>query len=259
MDETGVRIVPSNDSTMARKGSKQVEIIGLDDKRQITAVMACSLTGELLPLQLVYGGKTEKCHPRYTFPPDWHITHSPNHWANTSTTLEWISHVLVPFLVKKREDLQIPPEQPALCILDLFRAHRVEEVIDALKENNIRVAFVPGGCTGEVQPLDLSGNAEFKAELKQCFTSWYATQITSQPDDAAPIKIDVRLSALKPLHASWLVQSWKALRENVTAIISGWQQSGIVDGLEKAAGDGDAEGNEEVNIIIDGSDAQTLN
>ena len=252
MDETGVRIVPSNDSTMTKKGSKQVEIIGLDDKRQITAVMACSLTGELLPIQLVYGGKTEKCHPRYDFPTDWHITHSPNHWANTATTIEWIEHILVPFLEKKKQDLQIPPEQPSLCILDLFRAHRVEEVIDVFKKHNIRVTFVPGGCTGEVQPLDLSGNVEFKAELN---TSWYASQITDQPDDSAPIKIDVRLSALKPLHASWIVQSWRALRENTTAITSGWQQSGIVDGLEKAFNEEDEDIQEAViDIHIDGSE-----
>ena len=48
---------------MKGKGSKRVEIIGLNDKRQITSLFCAALVGELLPLQpicqrqqLVYQG-----------------------------------------------------------------------------------------------------------------------------------------------------------------------------------------------------------
>ena len=37
-DQTGVHLVPSSNWTVAKKGSKRVEIKGLKDKRQITAV-----------------------------------------------------------------------------------------------------------------------------------------------------------------------------------------------------------------------------
>ena len=36
---------------MEKNGSKRVELIAIDDKRQITGVFACSLTGTFLPLQ----------------------------------------------------------------------------------------------------------------------------------------------------------------------------------------------------------------
>ena len=39
------------------RGSKRVEIAGLQDKRQITAVFAGSLIGNFLPIQLVYQEK----------------------------------------------------------------------------------------------------------------------------------------------------------------------------------------------------------
>ena len=40
---------------MEKEGAKHVEIKGLDDKRQITAaVFGGTITGEFLPLQLVY-------------------------------------------------------------------------------------------------------------------------------------------------------------------------------------------------------------
>ena len=60
------------------------EIVGVDDKRQITAVLAGSLdlTGDFLAPQLIYKGTTKRCLPTVQFPPKWHITHSHNHWAN---------------------------------------------------------------------------------------------------------------------------------------------------------------------------------
>ena len=43
---------------MEKEGAKCIEIKGLDDKRQITAVFGGTLTGEFLPIQLVYQGST---------------------------------------------------------------------------------------------------------------------------------------------------------------------------------------------------------
>jgi hypothetical protein len=37
-------------------GSKQVEITGLEDKKQITALLSCTMSGNLLPSQLLYQG-----------------------------------------------------------------------------------------------------------------------------------------------------------------------------------------------------------
>jgi len=47
------------------KGSKRVEAVGVSNKLQITAVLCVALSGELLPLQLIYQGKTLTCLPRF--------------------------------------------------------------------------------------------------------------------------------------------------------------------------------------------------
>ena len=52
-DHTGINIVPGSQWTMEPKGSKRVELAGLNDKRQITAVFCASLAGEFLPVQLI--------------------------------------------------------------------------------------------------------------------------------------------------------------------------------------------------------------
>ena len=78
-DQTGIKLMPSSLWTMERQGEKRVEMLGINDKRQTTAVFCGTMLGEFLPVQLIYQGKTDSCHPKFSFPPDWHITHSPNH------------------------------------------------------------------------------------------------------------------------------------------------------------------------------------
>ena len=52
-DHTGINTVPTSSWTMDKKGAKQIEITGLDDKRQITVVVCGTLSGEVLPFQLI--------------------------------------------------------------------------------------------------------------------------------------------------------------------------------------------------------------
>jgi hypothetical protein len=85
---------------MELKGSKRVEIVGIDDKRQITAVFCGTLAGEFLPLQLIYQGKTKASLPPYKFPSDWHVTFTPNHWSNEDTTKE--SYITICTVKEKR-------------------------------------------------------------------------------------------------------------------------------------------------------------
>jgi len=61
---------------MNLKGAKQIKMVGLGDKIQITTLLSVSKSGHLLPPQLIYAGKTDACHPKVTFPEDWNITHT---------------------------------------------------------------------------------------------------------------------------------------------------------------------------------------
>ena len=72
----GLSIVPASDRTMEAKGVKRVEAVGINDKRQLTAVLAGSLAGDFLPPQIIYQGKAPRCLPLYNFPEKWHVTYS---------------------------------------------------------------------------------------------------------------------------------------------------------------------------------------
>ena len=75
-DKTGVKFVPQSEWTMATKGSNQVPVFGLEDKREMTVLLTVTPTGKLLPPHLIYAGKTNRCHSKVMFPEKWHITHS---------------------------------------------------------------------------------------------------------------------------------------------------------------------------------------
>ena len=66
-DPTGVNYVPVSSWTMEEEGSKKIELIGKDDKGQLTVLFAGSLNGDLLPIQIIYQGKSSRCLPNSTF------------------------------------------------------------------------------------------------------------------------------------------------------------------------------------------------
>ena len=51
-DQTALNYVPMSHWIMEKEGTKRVEIIAKDDKRQLTAIFAGSSSGDFLPLQL---------------------------------------------------------------------------------------------------------------------------------------------------------------------------------------------------------------
>ena len=99
-DQTGIHYVPVGSWTMEKEGSKRIEIAGIDDKRQLTAVFAGTLAGDFLPVQLVYKGKTTKCLPTTVkFPSDWSLSYSANHWSNEQTLNEYLKRVILPYML----------------------------------------------------------------------------------------------------------------------------------------------------------------
>ena len=122
-DQTAISIVPGSTWTMEAKGSKRVEIMGVGDKQQITAVFCGALTGEFLPPQLMYQSKTPACLPHYKFPSDWHVTYmyTPNHWSNEDEMKEYIELIITPHVDGKRNELNLPSDHPALAIFGVFK------------------------------------------------------------------------------------------------------------------------------------------
>ena len=137
-DQTGIHYIPVGSWTMEKEGAKRVEITAVDDKRQITAVFAGSLTGDFLPPQLIYKGTIRRCLPAVTFPQDWHVTCSHNHWANEETMVAYVEKILVPYVSNKRKALKLPQDYPTLVLFDHFSGQMTDAFFKLLEENHLR-------------------------------------------------------------------------------------------------------------------------
>ena len=218
---------------MAREGSKCVDIVGIDDKRQITAVLTVTLKGNFLPIQLIFKGKTSACLPRAKTPSGWHITCSPNHWANEEPTKDHIEKIIVPYLTKKRAELKLTNDQRTLCIFGQL----TNEVLQLLERNNVGIAFILANCTDRLQPLvnDLSVNKSSKDFLRDKFQQWHSKQIFDQlRDDLSPVAdpvVKFPLHVMKPLILQWMedLETYMQLHPNI--IKSGFRAAGITDTL----------------------------
>ena len=91
-DQAGIKLVPSSSWTMEQRSSQRVEIAGVGDKQQVTAVFCGTMVGYFIPEQMIYQGKS----PRYQFPSWWHITHSPKHWSTEEIMLQYVGNIIVP-------------------------------------------------------------------------------------------------------------------------------------------------------------------
>jgi len=128
-------------------GETRVEIAAKDDKWQITALFACTLTGNFLPIQLIYQGITTKCQPKHVeFPDDWHITYTANHWANKDTTIAYIENIIIPYVKKERELLGLSDDQ---SVLDVFKRQCTSKGLKLVENNNILYVTVSGNCTDD--------------------------------------------------------------------------------------------------------------
>ena len=70
---------------MNQASEKVIAIANSNNKRQITAAFAATMTGEYHPPQVIYKGKMVQCHPKIDAPKGWDIWHSNNYWSNEET------------------------------------------------------------------------------------------------------------------------------------------------------------------------------
>ena len=89
IDQTPLPFVLVSSYTIEKKGNQCVEITG--------AFGVC-LSGDFLPIQLIYQRKAKCCEPTFPFPREFHVTEY--HWANENTSLDLIKERLVPYIRK---------------------------------------------------------------------------------------------------------------------------------------------------------------
>ena len=229
MDQTGVHLVPVDNHTFEARGSKDVQVIKADDKRQITVCVASSLDGDLLPLQLIFTGSTRKCLPLATAEAKEaavHLTHSHNHWSSQETMQQYIKEVIMPYVRLRIIEHKLAARPHIVLVLDVWSVHKSAEFIAFLKKDfpRIHLVFVPANCTSKLQVADVMLQRPFKHGVKKAFNEWAAGKISEQIQSGAIVGLAqvTKMGIIKPLILRWCIDSWKRVQEGRDLIKFGW-------------------------------------
>lgn len=167
MDQTPLPWEYITGRTYEFKGSKTVWVRSKKsgwDKRQATIQLTIFADGvaRVKPL-IIFRGAEEARAPRKKeeaqYDPRVVTKFNPKGYANNAIILFWLETMLLPALGD--------PHNATLLVMDLLKSHKTDDVKGWLRKHNITPSLVPAGCTGLVQPLDVSVNRPFKDLLKQ--------------------------------------------------------------------------------------------
>ena len=239
-DQTPLAFQTPGSYTMSPKGSKKVPIHDLNAKAAITGTIAVNATGDVLPFQLIYTGKTERSLPKIVkFPDGFDLCFNEKHWANEVTSFSLIDKVILPFIDKVKAEKNLPKESTALLIFDVFRGQKTDSFINHLAEKNCIVVFVSSNMTDMFQPLDVTVNKNIKSVIRNCYNDWYSEQVvTALNNGIAPTDVKVKqvISIIKPLHAKWIIAAYEyhLFETGAELIRKGFESSHITEAIDKA-------------------------
>lgn len=215
------------DFTWAATGSKQVPIIGAEEKRAMTIVASVSASGELLPFQAVYGGKTSVSCPsrnakNRTGADAAGIQFEPSgvksYWSTHATMHSLVDTIIAPYFERQKTKLGLPQAQKSIWQIDVWSVHRSVAFRKWMKENhsNIIIHFVPAGCTGVFQPCDVGIQRIMKHSLKRSCHRDIVEEILGQLDNNEEVTITKAIGVLRDRTVTWLLDAYTTLNKPQT-------------------------------------------
>jgi hypothetical protein len=240
-DQTSIHLIPTGGAhTWDEKGTKHVKVHGMEDKRQITVAVSSSAVGSLLSFQVIFTGTTSRTllpsnmGRRECEAARWHLTFSSNHWSTLSTCQQFVVNILQPYREQQIEKLGLSQDSKLIWLIDCWSVHTSKEFSAWMKAHSeILMLFVPANCIAVFQPVDVILQRLFKHGFRQQFDLWTMQEVDQQLQTRTTeeIKLDFRMSTIKPHLCSWLLKAWQHVdKENL--IQRGWEQCGIRQAFE---------------------------
>jgi hypothetical protein len=232
--QNGIHLVLTvGERTWENKGSKHTQVLGVEDKRQITLVVSSTTNGNLLPGQILFIGTTHRCLPPsrklkcINSGPD--LKFNENHWSTLEIMKDFVHKLLLAYLHKQIQQLDLQANQKPVWLIDYWSIHKRKEFLDWIKKKhpNILVVFVPTNCTSELQLVDVIIQRPLKHGFKVNFNKWTTCVIKQQIYNGKEPFIDLKMNNLKPQICGWLHSTWTQVQGMDGMIVKGWEKTGI--------------------------------
>ena len=119
--------------------------------------------------------------------------------------------------------------------MDTFKGQDNEEIKSSCLQNNCELVIVPHNLTNKFQPLDLTINQKAKRFVSNQFNKWYAERVSRQLTNGkspGDVKVSLKLSDLKPLHAKWVVEMYEYLKEQKEPVTKRFEKAGTMEAVK---------------------------
>jgi hypothetical protein len=231
IDQQGMYVLPNCSTTWETVGTKQIDVIAKDEKRAYTILVGSTPTGDILPFQAFWGGKTAGSLPKDDAPGmddakarGFHFaaaaseTSPRSHFSTLKTMKEYVVEVIQPYIKKVIDnDPSLDTDQMAILFLDAYPVHTSAEfrAYMAEKHPNIILIYVLANCTGKFQPADVGLQRPIKHMLKQNLFEWMAQGHQdaiawgAQPEE---IKVTTSLPKLRDASVQGLVNVYDYMK-----------------------------------------------
>ena len=210
MDETPVWNDMVSSTTVDKKGAKSICLKTTGhEKCMVTVCLAAKADGtKLKPFVVFRAAKRESKSLDDEFKARCVITTSANAWMNEDLTLTWVKRVLGAFSFSRR-----------LFAWDSFECHMTDEVRKKLKEVNVDLVIIPGGCTKYVQAPDVSWNKPFKTRVTELYDQWLSEGVHEYT-----VGGNIKAPSRKKI-VEWIIDAWSQLSEE--SIIKSFKCCGL--------------------------------
>ncbi|KAL0058651.1 hypothetical protein AAF712_014664 [Marasmius tenuissimus] len=228
-DQTQFLYAPGGSMTYMLTGSKQVEVIGMEDKRAITVVVSVASDRTVLPWQAIYAGLSDRSCPSpkaegySTAIEQGHkFVHSGSktYWLNLEIMKKLVDNILIPYRRQIQQNLHLPTWQKMFWKIDVYSVHRSRAFGAWMRESHLEIKFsyVPGGCTPVGQPCDVAMQRPFKLAAKHSYHADVVNEFTRQLEAGEQdLTWNEKLGALGDGSIKWLLDGFKAIN-NLTLV-----------------------------------------
>ena len=133
----------------------QVQTAGVE-KQSCTVMLAVTDDGHKLIMYTIF---KRKILPKEKLPSGIVVRVQQNGWMTEDLFMEWLKTVWF-----RRPGALLRPR--SMLIIDSFRVHLTDSVKEKCQKEKCDMVVIPGGMMGMLQPLDVSINRPFKANLR---------------------------------------------------------------------------------------------
>jgi hypothetical protein len=174
MDQTPLPFEFLDGRTYDFKGRKTVWVKSARsgwEKRQATLMVYISADGiaRCKPLIIFHGSEGKKTKPirdeMLKYDQGVKVVWNKEAWANEKVMIQWLRDQWA--YATDKPSLTVDRKRHRLLTLDVFTGQKTDEVKKVFKELNCTTSFIPPGCTGFVQPLDVAINKPLKNRIKE--------------------------------------------------------------------------------------------